>query len=303
MDRLPDEMLLKVLNLLNMKALVSCRLVCKRFRFWVDQVRPTELAVTNCPLKAKMDWSFAPNEVFDRDVLAIGKLSTLFKATTFKLHRLRRLRVDGHILCSKVNSDPDSELDFYLNLRLLRRRVFGNLKHLELGYLNLGDRESFTLSLPGLQVLCIFNVCGIQPAFTLNLNMPRLETICYGCWSKHVHLVHPHTIRFLEISKNEPNFKLYANVKVFRSRYLTPIDRDVLRLHKFLNELHLIPKNSLDCYSHIKATMNHLLTEKQVLGRDDLKIFFSDQLLEVGRRFEDYQFDKTHPLFSNEILL
>ena len=265
-------------------------------------MRPTELAVSNCSLKAKYDWSFAPNEVLDRDVLKISKqqkLSTLFEATTFKLHRLKRLRVDGNILCSKL----DSDLNFYLNFRLLRQRKFSNLRHLELGYLNLGGLESFTLSLPGLRVLCLYNVCSTLSEFTLNLNMPSLEAICYGCWSKHIRLTHPHTIRYLEISKKEPDFKLYENVEIFKTRYLAPIDRDLLRSHQVLKELHLKPKSSLDSYSHTKETIDHLLAEKKVLGREDLKIFFSDQLLEGDKRFDDYQFDKTHPLFSKEICL
>ena len=292
---LPDEMLLKMLNFLNIKELVKCRLVSKRFRFWVDQVQPIELAVSNCSLKAKKNWLFAKH-VLDKQVLEIGRLSAVFQTMTFKLHQLKRLRLDGDFLCDMTDSDTE----FNLNLKLLQLPTFSMLIHLELGYLNLGESKSLSLFLPHLKLFAVTNICSIQSAFKLNLNMPALEALAYGCWSKHIQLAHPHTVRFLKISRREHNFKLYENVEVFKSRYLASVEADILRSAKNLKELHLKPTNLLDSFSHITETMNQLLTERKALGRNDLKIFFSNQLLDGEKSFEEYQFDRTHSLFSNK---
>ena len=61
-DKLPDEMLPFIFKHLDVKDLCNCRCVSKRFRFWADKVKFTELAINDLNLEKPRKWYYTNDQ-------------------------------------------------------------------------------------------------------------------------------------------------------------------------------------------------------------------------------------------------
>ena len=286
MDRLPVEMLVKVLSYLSIRELVKCRLVSKRFRFLVGLVQPEELRM----VKHAFLWRFNlyhTNETIDWNYsLEIRKYySHYFKQIPFDLSQLRKLQIGLHIDCGIEVTRRYPNTAHHLNWTIFNQ--FKNLLHLELGNLNFSKKEQ--LALPRLRVLYIEKI--EQQKHTLTLDLPRLEVFFSGaCSPVAVLLVHPHTVRVLEKTGLAGDLKIYQNLEILKLNFkfnlsqlscLATINKEIWRSASNLRELNFRPGwDAGSVYTNeIQELTNNLLREIKFLERKGLRICFHDQIL------------------------
>ena len=206
---MPDLVLLKLFSFLGTVPRFRARLVCKRWRFLVDQVKQTNLCLYGSSFPRENELS--PNrqfEVLPSEMVWINTNDgneTNFNLETTFFRRLERL----FLYCT----GRPASLIFRIN-RLER------LKELGIMYICIIDISNIfaclKLELKNLEILSIkrtyFN--------NLELNTPQLSTLvlCEGCGDRRVKVLFPEKVTFLQCEDFPIDLKQFVNLEILLTR-------------------------------------------------------------------------------------
>ena len=298
MDYLPDEILFfHIFSQLGIQSLVRCRLVCKRFRFWIDRIFLKELAFDNMRKKKQIYWFDTGAPIAAEHVLYRFDLKRMFEIP-FNLDRLRRLCLNCHV---KTDEQRDTGSINYLKICMLNE--FVRLEYLSIQSVHVAYEE--ILSLPNLKALDIFEITIHDPfnpfnglaACTLPVNnlvlqAPRLSVLNCEIGLDHLSVLSAESVRELSIGDKQADLSAYRCCEVFKCDWPHSLNDQILQQLPNLKRLHLDEDESeLFDYKETGRIMDALLYQKKRLKRRDLAVYFLDHLLEDEKRFDDYQFD------------
>ena len=221
------------------------------------------------------NWFYTADSI-DQENLFTGNLN-FFQSIPFNFNQLKRLRVYGF----------NSEF-----LKVINKLIY--LEHLELYYIRLVEMET-TLNLPILKILYIYYIESIGISKPIIIDAPMLK--CFGFYdynSKLFKILKPRSITYLEVRDGMVyNLNEYASVEVFKMDCpYRIIDQNIIQQLPKLREFHLqLDVNNRFDYETVRLAMNHILEQKAIHGKHDLKNYFLQHLLEpVDKKFEDYDF-------------
>ncbi len=218
---------------------------------------------------------FHTNEPIDKEVLFRNSDLRFISNIPLKLDSLTRLKLDGMLIFRWGNKTK-------VDLSIIN--TLTALEHLELPVVN---PKNTTLSLPRLRILYIYST-GSRSGLTVDC--PKLEI--FGCEEDlgTIYFVHIESIKQLRIQTVPRNLDGFKNVEVFRTSnpYCLCI-RIVAQLIN-LRELRLDENKHVHVrYYKARKNINRLIERKRKLKKNNLKIFFFDQLIEDGKTVGDYK--------------
>lgn len=152
-----DEIMPKVINNLDLQSLVKCRLVSKRFRYFVDMAKIVDMVVASRPVaESKKNW-FLTKEVIEIDKIAISPKAFSGYKLAFNLNsHLKRL-------CLNLKNE------LTLDLAVLNQM---QIEQLDLKYGTLGSNQS--VRLPVLKILELMMVGPKNYANSVFIQAPQL---------------------------------------------------------------------------------------------------------------------------------
>lgn len=263
--KLPNEILLLIFDYyLTYEEVRTCRLVCKHWNELIKKFyKIRQLAVLNSNFYAyPCKFFYTYENVFDCQHKII---SSIFNLTKLNLDRFANLK-QLYILYKSVTTD-----------------LLNNLKELE----NVAIRSSRfiqsgnnSLNLDNLKVL------SIEESELINeivLNVPKLTCLkifLFKSYKSKLEFRYPNTIELLECARYYSLIKSFTNLKVLYCERLVDLALEpLLTINKELNEIH---------FSGDEHTFYSLKKQSQLLGKNDLKIFFLSANLSDCDRFLDY---------------
>ena len=225
----------------------------------------------------RCDWTrFYTADSVDKEILFKGDLN-FFQNIPFNCNQLKRLKVYGF----------NSEI-----LKVINKLIY--LEHLELFNMH-PDEMEMTLNLPILKILYIYYIISNRISKPIIIDAPMLKCFSFfGNISTYFKFLKPGSITYLEVSCDKiSNLNEYASVEIFKMSWPSYIiDQNIIQQLPNLREFHL--QQNVNCrfdYETVRIAMNHILEQKVVHGKHDLKVYFLQHLLEpVDKKFEDYDF-------------
>ena len=280
MEQLPDLPLLMIFKHLGIQSLARCRLVSKRFKSCVDLIRPEEIALNE--IKTCGDkWRYR-DELIDPDSQINDYDMNVLNEISFDLSRLRRLKISNYDLYR----DLDDMIRFV-------NETATQLEHFEI--VGLALVANATLSLHRLEVLFIDWPEGKGD---ITVNAPALRVLSffgtYGSLSK-INVIHPKSIKHLELfHRADETVRQFENIETLRVFLPRKIDPDLLRSNRHLKTIYLLGQWQWDLLviDETRTIVDGLLQQKRALAKNDLKIYFFDQLLEDDKQYDDYAFHR-----------
>jgi len=302
-DKIPIELTPLIFQHLDVRDLPSCRLVCKKWKFFIDEIKPTELIVQRERNLSRLlndlylsirnennekgNFWLNTNRPFNlRNRIFVPKFTT-FHSFPYSLQNLKYLLVKTKIC---------------LENSLAMLNSLTNLEHFEAIDLRLNCKTAttVTLTLPNLRTLYIdhldwdhFGRRGLRKM--LFIDSSKLKTIRYNSEIMLIKLIQPNTVERLEFEfYNADQLYLFENVKYFQCDSSFTMQSDVLECLTALEELHCNEKGSFDYkeeYFEMETVLDEIIQKRVVLNRENVKIYFNGQLLDGGlKKFRDYGF-------------
>lgn len=211
---------------------------------------------------------FYTNEPFSEENVFRNSDLKLIKNIPLRLDALTRLKLDGSLIRRWGNKTK-------VDLSILNTLIA--LEHLELPVVN---PKATTLSLPLLRILYIYST-GSRSGLTVDC--PKLEI--FGCQQDlgTIYFVRIESIKQLHLTS------VPRNPNSLSIRILVQLDN--------LRELHLDENKHVHVsYYKARKLINRLIEQKRKMKKNNLKIYFFNQLLEDGKTVGDYKFYRK---FSN----
>lgn len=219
---------------------------------------------------------FYTNEPFSEENVFRNSDLKLIKDIPLRLDALTRLKLDGSLIRRWGNKTK-------VDLSILNTLIA--LEHLELPVVN---PNATTLSLPLLRILYIYST-GSRSGLTVDC--PKLEI--FGCQQDlgTIHFVSIESIKQLHLTSVPRNLERFTNVEVFRTSSPNTLSIRILVQLDNLRELHLDEKEHVHVsYYKARKLINRLIEQKRKMKKNNLKIYFFNELLEDGKTVGDYKF-------------
>lgn len=252
--------------------------------FICDDIKIPELVVSNKIENIQDNWFFTKEKFNHMDAVDITTFTVL---RSFRLEKfLRRLHFKGtYSDYVQLNSNNFTQLE--------------QLK-IDIAEYSCTDEDIFKINiqLPHLEVLEIEQYCSGLYEFHLttpNLKMLKCDDFEYIC------LTHLDTINHLETILYHENIQSLKNIQYFKvvSSFLENQNvRETLSVFPKLTTLacNLFDYASDEEYDAMMETLRHIVRQKRILRRSDLKIYFqSVELNDIGKidEFESAESDLT----------
>lgn len=243
--------------------------VCKRFMLFCDDVKITELIISDKTENVKGYWFHTKKQFNYKDAIDV-KSFTAYRST-FRLEKfLKSLHFKGsysdyvqlnlnsltQLQQLKIDMEDEGGREAYNHHMHLQ-----NLEILELGY---SDGHQFYLTAPNLKMLKCYD----------------FEPIQLSDWS---------TINHLETVFQHERVQLLKNLQYFQVEYNFPKnedDRNILSSFPKLTTLacNVFMDDFEDEHTFTLDTLRHFVNQKRTLKRADLKIYFNSvELNDIGK--------------------
>lgn len=267
-----------------------CRLVSKRFKYLIDNLGPTELAIYDCSKFYNQLEKFYVDH--DREPVYWIQLSKLnffrFKPNSSFQIMFKHLKFLQIYLSLNALSRDEKKLFKKFNLEFLNE--FTSLEKLYLNEVSIS--RSQTLRLPRLKVFSIElfsrrearedpRFYGInyrkQPFLVLDSKVERL----FCARATLLVINHPECIEFLECRRDEFKTEQLAQFKSLKVIYL-PASESVVAAFRVLESLEELHLNKYDRYANRDQQRGNLIRQlinERGTSRRNVKIYFSDILL------------------------
>ena len=306
MESLPDEVIVWLFEeYLKPSEVVTCRSVCKRFRFLVDHlVNLKELSIlgdreTFLNALSLWDSDGVESPWKNNSVILLHDKRTkwdepkFFPDWPFKIPfaRLKVLQVAIELELTRSLVCALNELD------KLEKLVLSTVKIL-------AKHRTPCLSLPSLKVLSISGL-DIEKKLKMSMLQRKIERLVKQnklklivtskietlfCSQPHlIELTCPEYLIFLESWSGLANIDLspFKNLRTLKYSVCFEPNRNILDCLEHLEEVHVLDSNYVSDEAH-RAFVDHLMNRKSALGRSNVRIFFYNILL--TKPFEVYQF-------------
>ena len=283
-------MLVFIFEYLPVRNLVTCAMVCERWRFVVGDIRIRELIINNHQTKKAGDLTWFHTGDSMNKMYAFDGLDTqayLLFVNCFR-HKLARLC----LIERKSLTKPFIE-------RLLNQMK--QLVHLELTISRSDNKSSHVvLQLPNLQTFKLFS-----SGDKYRINSPKLKNVQLFMCPNEIDFSHPQSIKYLQVKYvncgHEPsNFNLtkFPNLETLRVSIpkgpILDLYWHVIDSLSNLKQLYFDrPQHFQRCDYRIIDDFDHILKHRTV-SSEELQIYFLNVLLVNHRKFENYNFFETN---------
>ena len=286
-DQLPDLCLRRIFSFLNFRDLNRCRAVCRLLKLYADQTEVTKLVVNTD--RENGIWYLTNRPIEFEGSISWEAFSTLNSPQSERPGEFQRFKLLQQVRF--LNIWPPHRPKYYVEIMSTDfLNKFKQLVHLEINNVNwvtiqfIGHPKK--LSLPNLRVLNLTHLILHPPV----LNTPNLEVLLYEQIEK-LEIEYPETIKKLEsYSPSASVMAKFKNVEVFTCIHSMEIDPAILSNWKHLKELNIPSISSLgkSKYQVLKSSMGHILSQRTILGKEQLKIYWRDVLLLDISQLEPY---------------
>ena len=283
-ERLSDDLLQLIFEHLGIVELTRMRLVCKKWKWFLDQQKITELVIKDHDFPAG-DWAHSGRPVSRASVVRIDLFraqSQLFKDKLTGLPlfvNLRRLKISSF---AKDRFAKHLYAGFFDCLR-----NFIRLQHLELE-LDLDNQQSIVH--PNLKIIY---VRFVEELDYLEIRAPKLEALYCRGWFHMVKVAHPQSIKFLFSSfyaeRNRIDLSSFVNLETLHCNAVLNLCRIELAQFPKLREFRFSREElQPEDYHGIQNFLIDLVDQKLKLQRDAFKVFFfNEEITDLGP-FGDY---------------
>lgn len=267
--------------------------VCKRWKFFIDEVKPTELILghrRDLITVFNRKWFHTNDQVNFRNQIIIPNLS-MISNFPYSLTNLKRL----HIYFVLKQSD----------LPLLASLT--ELEQLQIYALEIERNKNASLVLPSVKIISVSEIHAVPMDFEIgsvclrcsryeqNIDAPQLKVLGNAFGVESLKFEHPETVSDLhiEVTFSGEYLKQFRNVQIFECESCDRLDRELLTFFPNLKELRLDQRfiESFEKCDVVEHFMNHLIEQRQVLDKQHVKIYFTGtEMIEDGK-FVDYGFD------------
>ena len=273
MDKLSDELLSRIFGRLNLSVLIGFRMISKRFKSIIDQIKIDELVVMENEFDGKKKRWFHTNDLIRyEDAIKLNtfqKLNTIFNFNQ-NLRRLNIVRFSNRI--------PN------FNLSSLNNCL--NLVQLEIDF-SLIDSDQYltSFSLKSLEVKG-----NLRNLFLNTPNLLRIKTTCLP----EIQLDQYNSVKQLNLKSTDEvksEIKKFENLESLHFDLVFGLpDKDILLDLKNLKQLSYgASENRID--EKFKTSIRHIIKQSKILKRTDFKLCFQNVQLVDGREFDEYNFD------------
>lgn len=315
---LPDEQLVSIFGLLDLTDLIQCRLVSRKWKFFVDKVRLNELIIDFESGNARRQRRrLDPVWYNSHDLIKQGnrinlnvnrQLGTRFRLVRMQLMmpmflELRRMRL---VYLQRIygHSDKDSQALFLFILEKLF--AFRKLEQLELVITDdVLMQEHWKIQHPTLNTLYLDYAREKVNHFTIDC--PQLFALHWSGHFARVAVKRPDSIGLLEGDflynfEGPLDLSLYVNLECFRfSGFPNDLSEDffVSNSSPFFSEFHYdvtlkILDQDFKDLDHFIVIVNRLFADMKRLNRDEFRFFLDGQQLnedQFAAKIEQYKLE------------
>ena len=281
LNDLPDLVLAKILDFLEVFEQIRMMSVCKRWKALIE-LQPKHLCVYHSPYPVNRFWLY-PNraEVSDLDKVKLrfrkapGQCDYLSQDTEIAFHKSAFWKCIRKLDFYSAISDH-----CYLSLTECFSRLLNSLHQLnelafdgvalscEFGKIELGNLKAFTLNR--------IAVDGSSP-LVLSLATPKLERISYHLHQQSdlsIRLLYPEAVKCVCCFRFDETFEKCSNLEHLSFEKIQRPD-DLLANHRKLKRIEAFPSNNADV-----QCIQLLRSQKHELRRGSLELFISGSLEE-----------------------
>lgn len=282
-ERLTDDLLQLIFEHLGVVDLTRARLVCKKWKWFLDQQKVVELVVKDHEFRLD-DWSHTKLPVRPASVLRMDLFRSQNQLLREKLTRqpllsnLQRLKISSFAKERYVKHQA-----FFDSLR-----NFIRLEQLDIEF-DLEMQQSSIVH-PNLKILFIRFVEQLD---YVDINAPMLEVLYCRGYFHLVKIVHPQSIKFLSSSfyadRQRIDLSRFVGLERLHCSAVGNLCRielaKLVRLEEFkFSREELQPED----YEEIQSFLANLVEQKLKMKRDNLKVFFFNEEMTDLESFSTY---------------
>ena len=284
MDSLPIELIPFIFQHLSLKDLAQCRATCKKFRYFADRTKLSELFINDEDelITFANKWHYTNREINAKNIINISDFH-LLGTFPFDLTSISRLVINFSRPYYKF------DVNFVNELKNLVQLEIWNLGDPQTG-LQDSNRPQLTLQL-NLKIVYIGCV-----SLRMLIDSSQIEVLFFypeGFGFNAVEFSHPQSIKHLEFDFiHEEDLHQFNNVEHLKCSYSHMLNLNVLEILPNLKTL-ICDQDELESredYDRLVSTMNHLVEQKTLLAKENLEIYFKTTKLLRTKKFENYGF-------------
>jgi len=280
-DDLPIELLSFIFRHLDFQDLPNVRLVSKKFRYFIDEVKVKQLVIVLTHYKRPNfeRWYMTEKVINWRNQIKVSKVIYC----PFDLSCVKKLMIDHRIISGCYYFG-----DKYFNEFI---RIFTSLKHMEMVGVEPGKEHYFLLLLPDTLKTFRIDFTNVLLAIVAR----NLETI--RCDTPVIALKFRQPIKHLKIDyiegdhlRNLPSLEYFGCVQ---AHTIADYDYEYLLLFPNLKEIHFETEqiNGMYRYRKLESLMNKVILERE-RAKSNVKIFCDETEIVGSKLFNEYGFEK-----------
>lgn len=305
-DRLSDDLLQLIFEHLGIGELTRMRLVCKKWKWFLDQQKVLELVVKDHDFQIG-DWSHTGRPVHSASVIRMDLFRT--KSQLFK-ERLTGLLLFSNLRRLKISSFAKERFAKHLYAGFFDRlRNFIRLEHLDIE-MDLDQQQSITH--PNLRII---HVRFVEELDYLEINAPQLEALYCRGWFHMVKVAFPQSIKFLfssfysESNRARIDLTKFVNLERLHCNAVQNLSRIELAKFVKLQEFKFSREElQPEDYHEIRNFLVDLVGQKLKLKRETFKVlFFNEEMTDLepfhayDSRLPDNRTTATEPSDASEV--
>lgn len=280
MDDLPLEMKTMILKQLNIQDLLSCRLVSKGFKAYIEKIKPTELIVhkeNGISEKDAINWYDSTEAINLENRICITNISSI-ESSPFNLTNLRNLKID-HFASSHS-----------FDLTILNQ--FDKLERLEIEKVVLNTTKNdgdILLTFPNLRSLVIL-IESDSTRKLLIIDAVKLETYKCGFHLRSVKLLHPTSVKHLAVADfDKEDLECFKAVEYLAcNSVFSRLSKNIFEQLPKLKEIHYNYQGIFVdyVYQNLKPNMDALIPQRKWSNKH-VRIFYNGYEMIFNTRFRN----------------
>ena len=262
----PIEITLIILSFLDLEELMKCKLVCKQWKHFVDQIRIKDLVVIG-----------EPNCEFTTFVSRFYTYEPICYQSLFKPS-------NREVVQSALSNMIFMQLK-YLNINIpidsswFDLEVLNDLRLEQLDVYSIFIQNRIRLKMNSLSVLCIENISSLDESSSNGIELDSANLSALRCdygLGEFLHIYHPSSVKHLVVKACKCELTSFTNLEFYQEEISKDLSANILSiLPRNLKELNLLN----DVYTNFhydkqKPILENLMRTKSSLKRSDLQIFY-----------------------------
>ena len=295
---LPNELLPFIFRYLGLVDLTRCRLVCRKWKFFVDEQKVQELAIIKNEALLNDDWYSTNKKVNEANVISLDLFETgcflRFKRQLMRFEMLMNLKRLKVCLRTIVHAEFFSSLNHFAKLEILQ------LESVQL-------REHQTINHQNLKVIYVYYIFNDLIEMELEIDCPNCEILHFTDCFHYLTIKNPESIRHLSgvyqyYNNRVVDLSPFVNLEYLEFGNLSELNANFLaklpKLKVFkcgYDDEDLIDR---ELYFISKDVLIELFKQKQVLKRDLKLIHNNKEFMNIDQVY-DHFYDSSDSSFSD----